>query len=449
MIVVKPTYKFTEINQLQKLPLDDKIAASVQVIGEALALCRHRAAIAFSGGKDSEVVADLIERFFPDDFKRVHCIFGNTGIEFPESLRFAREYGVEHFGERFHETKLSRLEEPELRYDFARQIVDELEEENALDEILKADGKLKGQRALVEAAKKRGYVLNRQRLFDVGHIKNFAYCIEQYGAPLLGKSASKLDAHRINIECFLKYSQTDSDKEKLHEYYDILRECKFSQHCCKLLKKEPSERMQAELGVDMIFKGLMASESHSRLTSFATRGHIFASHRPHITDGAFYHVNPIGLWTDDDVWDYIHRYKLKYSPLYDIEYTAAGGSAHHIARNGCMMCGTDIQFKDNHLSVLRQTHPKAWESCMERFGYRDQLYKLFKLKKNMNIFDSFADEGTSARLIDKFGDVSTLFDYRPCAFDEFGELVDLSGTGLDSEYDAEILMDKHGQLKFI
>jgi hypothetical protein len=42
-----------------------------------------------------------------------------------------------------------------------------------------------------------------------------------------------------------------------------------------------------------------------------------------------------------------------------------------------------------------------------------------------------------------------LFDYRPCVFDEYGELVDLSGTGLDGEYDAEILMDKHGQLKFI
>ena len=449
MIIVKPTYKFTEINQLQKLPLDDKIAASVQVIGEALSLCRHRAAIAFSGGKDSEVVADLIERFYPEQFKNVHCIFGNTGIEFPESLRFARKYGAEHFGDRFHETELSRLEEPELRYNFARQIVDELEEENALDEILKPDGKLKGQKALVEAAKKRGYVLDRSRLFERGHIKNFAYCIEQYGAPLLGKSASKLDAHRINIECFLKYSQIDSDKEKLHEYYDILRECKFSQHCCKLLKKEPSERMQAQLGVDMIFKGLMAAESHSRLTSFATRGHIFASHRPHITDGAFYHVNPIGLWTDNDVWDYIHRYDLEYSPLYDITYTDSNGNTQHIKRNGCMMCGTDIQFRDNHLAVLRQTHPKAWESCMERFGYREQLYKLFKMKKNRNIFDSLADAGTSSRIIEKFGDVSTLFDYRPCAFDDFGELVDLSGTGLDSEYDAEILMDKHGQLKFI
>lgn len=449
MIIVKPTYKFAEVNQLQKLPLNDKIVASVQVIGEALTLCRHRAAIAFSGGKDSEVVADLIERFYPEQFKNVHCIFGNTGIEFPESLRFARKYGAEHFGDRFHETELSRLEEDELRYNFARQIVDELEEENALDEILKPDGKLKGQKALVEAAKKRGYTLDHSRLLERGHIKNFAYCIEQYGAPLLGKSASKLDAHRINIECFLKYSQTNSDKEKLHEYYDILRECKFSQHCCKLLKKEPSERMQAQLGVDMIFKGLMASESHSRLTSFATRGHIFASHRAHITDGAFYHVNPIGLWTDDDVWGYIHRYDLDYSPLYDITYTDGNGNTQHIKRNGCMMCGTDIQFRDNHLAVLRQTHPKAWASCMEQFGYREQLYKLFKRKKNMNIFDSFADEGTSARLIDKFGNVSTLFDYRPCAFDEFGELIDLSGTGLDGEYDAEILMDKHGQLKFI
>lgn len=86
---------------------------------------------------------------------------------------------------------------------------------------------------------------------------------------------------------------------------------------------------------------------------------------------------------------------------------------------------------------------------MERFGYREELYKLFKLKKNVNIFDSLADEGTSSRMIEKFGDVAALLDYRPCAFDEFGELVDLSGTGLDSEYDAEILMDKHGQLKLI
>lgn len=447
--LIKPSYRFKEVTELQKLPLDDKIQIAVRVLKQAFSLCRHTPAIAFSGGKDSEVVADLIERFCSEEFERTHCIFGNTGIEFPESLRYAREYGKAHFGERFHETELSRLQEDELRYDFARQIVDELEDEGSLDEILKPDGKLKGQKALVEAAKKRGYKLDNSRLFKKGHVKNFAYCVEQYGAPLLGKSASRLDAHRINIECFLKYSQSDSSKEELREYYDILRECKFSQHCCKLLKKEPSERLQAELDVDMIFKGLMASESRSRLTSFATRGHIFASHRDHITDGAFYHVNPLGLWTDDDIWEYIRKYSLEYSPLYDITYTAADGSTQHIKRNGCIMCGTDIQYKDNHLSILRQTHPKAWRSCMEHFGYREELYKLFRLKKNVNIFDSLADEGTSSRMIEKFGDVSALLDVRPCAFDEYGELVDLTGTGIENEYDAEILLESNGQLRFV
>lgn len=444
---IKPSYKFIEINEMMKLPLETKIEISVAVIKQALRLCKHKAAIAFSGGKDSEVVADLIERFCPDEFSKVHCIFGNTGIEFPESLKFAREYGKKHFGDRFHETKLSKLEKPELRYEFARQIVDELEEEGSLDEILKPDGKLKGQQALIDAAIKRGYELDRSRMFPAGWTMNFAYCIEQYGAPLLGKAASKLDAHRINIECFLKYSKTDSDKEKLKEYYSTLKKCKFSQHCCKLLKKEPSERIQADLGVDMIFKGLMAAESHSRMTSFAVRGHIFASHRDHIKDGAFYHVNPLGLWTDDDIWAYIHKYNLDYSPLYDITYQTADGRTEHIKRNGCMMCGTDIQYKDNHLAVLRQTHPRTWEVCMEKFGYREQLYTLFKDKKNKNILDSFADEGTTARLIDRFGSTSALFDAKPCAFDEYGELVDLSGTGLDNEYDAEVLLESDGQLK--
>ena len=448
---VKSSYTFKEIYELQKLELSDKIEISCEVLRQAFRLHNpvHRMAVAFSGGKDSQVVSDLIERFFPAEFEELHCIFGNTGIEFPESLRFARKYGKAHYGDRFHETKLSVLEEDELRYDFARQIVAELEHEDALSEILKPDGKLKGQKALVQAAVRRGYTLDRSNCFFAGHPKNFAYCVEQYGAPLLGKAASKLDAHRINIECFLKYSNTASEKAELHEYYDILRECKFSQHCCKLLKKEPSERLQAELDVDMIFKGLMASESRSRMTSISARGHIFASHRDHIPDGSFSHVSPIGLWTDDDVWEYIHHYKLEYSPLYDIRYIAEDGTEQCIKRNGCIMCGTDIQFKNNHLAVLRQTHPKAWKSCMEYFGYADALYKLFRLRKNRNILEAFTDEGTKARLIDRYGSMKRLLEDRPCAYDEFGELVDLTGTGLDAEYDAEVILEPSGQLRFL
>lgn len=437
-IALQSEYRFKEIIQLQKLSLEDKEQIACEVIREALSKSKHMAAIAFSGGKDSEVVADLIERNFPEEFKHVHCIFGNTGIEFPESLQFARKYGREHFGDRFHETALSRLPEDELRYDFAREIVHQLETEGALDEILKPDGKLKGQKALIRAAEKRGYTLNHQNCWRKGCAMNFAYCIEQFGAPLLGKATSKLDAHRINIECFLKYSDTSTDDPKLKQYYDVLRCCKFSQHCCKLLKKEPSERMQAELGVDMIFKGLMASESHSRMTSLSTRGHIFAGKRKHIQDGAFYHVSPIGLWTDDDVWEYIHKYNLEYSPLYDITYTSENGTTQHIKRNGCIMCGTDIQYGDNHLAILRQTHPKAWKTAMEHFGYARQLAELFRIKKNTAILAAYSEQGTRARMIERYGYYAAeLMRQQPCAFDDFGEMVQIQGTWLSEEYDAE------------
>lgn len=435
--MLKEKYSFKEIIEAQKRPLEEKISLSVEVLRKAYKLSRHNVAIAFSGGKDSTVVADLIERFLPEEFSRTFCIFGNTGVEFPESLKFARSYGNNHFGVRFKETKPLELQEPELRYNFAREIVNQLEKENALDEVLKSDGKLKSQKALINAAKRRGYVLDRSNCFKVGTKMTFAYCLEQYGAPLLGKSASKLDAHRINIECFLKYSDTASEKDELKEYYDTLRECKYSQHCCTLLKKKPSEKIQAELDCDVIIKGLMAAESHTRMVNVATRGHIFASSRPHIKDGAFYHVSPIAMWTDDDIWDYIHKYAVEYSSLYDITYTDKDGEEKHIKRNGCMFCGTDIQFKDNHLSVLRQTHPKAYRVCMDQYGYKHELNKLFEMKKNQNILAATTDLGRTARMIDAAGEQLTLLDVRPCAYDDFAEMVDLKGTGLDNEYDPD------------
>lgn len=437
-IARRTRFTYKEVTALQKLPLEFKEKIAREVIRDALNKSRHTPAIAFSGGKDSEVVADLIERYFPEEFSRVHCIFGNTGIEFPESLKFAREYGNAHFGERFHETERGELQEDELKYEFAQELIARLESENALDEVLKPDGKLKGQKALIRAAEKRGYTLNHTNCYFRGDKMNFAYCVRQYGAPLLGKAASKLDAHRINIECFLKYSDTATDDEKLRQYYDVLRCCKFSQHCCKLLKKEPSERLQAELDVDLIFKGLMAAESRARMQSLATRGHIFASKRPHIKDGAFYHVSPIGLWTDDDVWAYIKKYRLKYSPLYDITYLSEDGTTQHIKRNGCIMCGTDIQFGDNHLSILRQTHPKAWKSCMEHFGYADQLAELFRIKKNTAILAAYSENGTRARMLERYGyRTAQLLDNRPCVFDDFGDMVEIEGTWMNEEYDPE------------
>lgn len=359
-----------------KKPLDYKIQKSVEAIAGGFAVNEHTAAIAFSGGKDSTVLWHLIRTYFPE--KTVEIIYGNTGVEFPESLHFARKIGKEWGGEHFHETKLSRTKEEGLKYKAQREVLDWLIQEGRIGEVLKADGKLKSTRTLESKATLEMWedFRTRKLIWPKDTPMSYWWCCDQYGFPILGKAASKLDARRINIDCFLRFSESASNKEELLQYYDVLKECKFSQHCCKLLKKDPSERMQAELDVDVIFKGLMASESRTRRTNFATRGYLYKSHRDHLGDDPFYHCNPLQIWTDDDIWEYIRLFDVPYAPLYDITWTDSKGVEHKIPRNGCFGCATDILFRDNHLEALRHTHPSQYKALMN-YGMDEQLKKLF------------------------------------------------------------------------
>ena len=242
----------------------------------------------------------------------------------------------------------------------------------------------------------------------------------------MGKAASKLEARRINIDCFLRFSKSDSLKKELLDYYEILKKCKFSMHCCKSLKKDPSEKLQAKLDVDLIFKGLMAAESRTRRTNFSLRGYIFQSTRPHLNGDPFYHCNPISIWTDDDIWEYIHKYDVPYSPLYDIEYTDYKNGVHKkIKRNGCYGCATDILFQNDHMSILRQTHSQLWKAVMN-YGMADELQNLAKCGVN----GSYQEAG--------YYDKDYIIEHRQCVFDDMADYIPET---LMFEYDEEIDRD--------
>lgn len=68
------SYKDLEIEQ--KRDLDYKISKSVEAIASGLEVCKHRPAIAFSGGKDSTVLWHLIRTYFPDWNERFVIIYG-------------------------------------------------------------------------------------------------------------------------------------------------------------------------------------------------------------------------------------------------------------------------------------------------------------------------------------------------------------------------------------
>jgi 3'-phosphoadenosine 5'-phosphosulfate sulfotransferase (PAPS reductase)/FAD synthetase len=402
--------KWKELEIEQAKSLDYKLQIACSIIAQAFNTAQ-RPALAYSGGKDSHVLGDMIRRFFPDQFTRLAVIFGNTGVEFPESVKFARKTGQEWNCE-FHEARPGKTSEPGFKYAGQRRIWERLIADGTISEALKPDGKLKSTEALERMcpANLRTEMEHERLIWPAGTMMSYWWCADQYGWPLLGKSWSLLDARRINIDTFMRFSKSESRNQKLLNYYAILRHAKISQHCCKVLKKEPSERVQEAIGVDLIFKGLMASESRSRTKNFLTRGYLFEGRRRGYLHGdPFFHCQPLAIWTDEDIWAYIKRFSVPYSPLYDITYITEDGHRQCIKRNGCLGCGTDFGFKSNHLSILRQTHRTAWRTIM-RAGMGQEIRNLQRAMKagQMNIFDTV--------------DTNELIDIQPCVFDDIDGL---------------------------
>lgn len=90
-----------ELRRLQKQPYEWKVEHALDVIREFV---EHEGVngvyVSFSGGKDSFVLLHLVRSIYPD----VPAVFANTGIEFPEQVKFVREfqnvtevYPVKHF----------------------------------------------------------------------------------------------------------------------------------------------------------------------------------------------------------------------------------------------------------------------------------------------------------------------------------------------------------------
>jgi 3'-phosphoadenosine 5'-phosphosulfate sulfotransferase (PAPS reductase)/FAD synthetase len=420
---------YRDLEKEQKRDLDYKIETAVNAFRSALTVCHHRPALAFSGGKDSTVLWDLIRRFFPEWTSRLAIIYGNTGVEYPECVKFSRQLKNEWGEGNFHEATPSRTESEGLKYSAQQEVLQYFIDNGRINELLKDDGKLKTTGTLEKAcpAHLRERFERERMIWPAGTRKNYWWCVDQYGWPLLGKAFSKLKAHRINIDCFLQFSKSLSEDPKLLAYYQILKQVKISQACCDILKKEPSERKQAELDVDVIFKGLMASESRPRQTNFLTRGYLFKSKRDHVKDGPFFHCNPLSIWTDDDIWTYIKRFNLPYASLYDMGWTDKDGTYHKIKRNGCIGCGTDLLYENNHMTMLRHTHPNLWEMFMRK-GMAAEIQKLQIAKRNgqLSLFDVY--------------DAETLLEIRPCIFDRVDRLVWDDGIPTEEmeDYDPEL-----------
>ncbi|KKL78429.1 hypothetical protein LCGC14_2024930 [marine sediment metagenome] len=86
------TEKLKQLAEAQAQPLEVKVDMATALIKEALAI--GPASLAWSGGKDSTVLLDLVRQLAPD----IPVVWNNTGVEFPETWpfikRMTQEWGL-------------------------------------------------------------------------------------------------------------------------------------------------------------------------------------------------------------------------------------------------------------------------------------------------------------------------------------------------------------------
>jgi 3'-phosphoadenosine 5'-phosphosulfate sulfotransferase (PAPS reductase)/FAD synthetase len=120
----------------------------------------------------------------------------------------------------------------------------------------------------------------------------------------------------------------------------------ISDRCCHWLKKKPLREAGKKFGHP--FVGTRVEEAQQREQTYLLYGcNAFDISHPRST--------PLAFWMDSDIWEYVRRFDVPYSEIYDMGYT----------RTGCFACmfGVHLEPEPNRFQRMQVTHPKLWRYC--------------------------------------------------------------------------------------
>lgn len=192
---------------------------------------------------------------------------------------------------------------------------------------------------------------------------SFKAVIEKYGYPVISKEqAQYIREVRTSKSDRLRQIRTHGNKYgrgRVSAKWWPLVNAPFmvSEKCCDIIKKAPAREYEKLSGNHPII-GVMADESSKRVQDFLRFGcNAFDANRPI--------SRPLGFWTESDIWEYLRRFNVPYSPIYDMGYR----------RTGCMFCmfGVHLENYPNRFQRMKETHPKQWDYCIHKLGLGDVL----------------------------------------------------------------------------
>lgn len=340
---------YTDRPSYADLEAPDKFQAIQGII--ITRLRQHPNAIcSYSGGADSDIMIDLIERTRKDfTLPSVHYVFFNTGLEMQATKDHVKEtaekYGVEiktyhpkvgivqavrkygvPFVSKIMSAGLSEWQKKGLPLSIAEEY------ENAED----------------KAAKRKEL---RERYPKSESVINFLCCCNSAGEP------------RPDIQLVINSSKYMRDF--IGEYPP---DFKISADCCDYCKKQVAHSVQK--GYEMIITGERRAEGGMRSVPRKDNTTMCFTE----TSNGQFRFRPLYYVTDADKEWYKQEYGVKYSDAYEV---------YGLTRTGC--CGCPISYKAvDDLELIRPYEPNvvkaAWNIFGKSYEYR-RLYNSYKERR--------------------------------------------------------------------
>lgn len=300
--------RYTKLVQMQSLPLDQKILVSKRRIKEWYEHFDGQVSVSFSGGADSTVLLHLVRQIYPE----VKAVFVNTGLEYPEIVRFVKT--------------VPNVEIVRPKYSFK------------------------------EVLTKYGYpVISKDVAQKVDEIRNTK---SEYLKELrLGKRPAHGGSHN----------------EKLPNRYLFMLDAPFkvSAQCCAILKKNPLKTYQRKNNV-FSYVGVMAEESRNRVMSYmqyACNGFKMKT-SPQSRPLMFWYKQDILRYLKENNINYC---KDVYGEIIEEEQGKLKFS--QCQRTGCTFCmfGVHLEQQPNRFQRMEIENPRLYKYCMEELNLKKVL----------------------------------------------------------------------------
>lgn len=326
--------RFDLLQDLRKMPLIDKVSMAKERIMEWYEAFGGQVAVAYSGGKDSSVLLDLVRSVYPD----IPGVFANTGLEYPEVVKLVKQ------------TENIVIVRPKMPFNQVLQ---------KYGYPLISKKVARGISVLRHPTEKNA---NISRLYTSG--------VNRFGEPVNG------------------FKVPDKWRFLVDAPFDV------SDKCCSVMKKEPMHRYCKESG-RVMYVGTLATDSKVREKTYLRLGgcNAFDAKTPRSTPlGPWTEQDVLRYVLDRQVPIASVYGEIKH--LGDGTLRCSGVQRTGCVFCGF---GVHMEGRPNRFEQLQVSHPSLYRFCLDKLGLGDVLAYIRAHCPDKKTADCFSVDSETSR----------------------------------------------------